>query len=57
MDKDGKPTLKPLDDKKENVEVYGLAIQFINKDKKKPQMLYYFGTDVEDSKMKKKQNA
>ncbi len=56
LDKDGKPTLKPLDDKKENVEVYGLAIQFINKDRKKPQTLYYFGTDVEDSKMKKKQN-
>jgi hypothetical protein len=56
LDKDGKPSLKPLDDKKENVEVYGLAIQFINKDRKKPQTLYYFGTNVIDAQMKKKQN-
>ncbi|EAY31463.1 hypothetical protein [Microscilla marina] len=55
LQKDGTPKAFPLDEKLDpKKSVVGLMIEFLGKDKTKPQRIYYFGTDVRDAQMPKK---
>lgn len=55
LDKDGKPTFFALEDEKTGAgKVKGIMVEFLNEKKTKSQKVYYFGTDVEDSKMQSK---
>ncbi len=54
VDKDGKAVLVGLDEEKElkGKSVYGVMIEFINKNKKKSQKAYFMGKNVQDNAIK-----
>ncbi|MDX2304978.1 MAG: hypothetical protein NW226_19360 [Microscillaceae bacterium] len=55
LTKEGKPEFFALEDENTGKgKVEGIMIEFLNENKDKSQKVYYFGTDVEDSKMKDK---
>lgn len=52
---DGTPVFFDINDTKtDKNRVEGIMIEFLNEDKNKSQKVFYFGTDVEDSKMANK---
>ncbi len=55
LDAEGKPQFYSLEgESPQPGQVNGLEIKFLNTKKTKAQTIYYFGTDVEDSKMQQK---
>lgn len=55
LDEEGKPNLFEIDDEDTGAgKLTGIMIEFLNTGKSKSQKVYYFGTDVEDSKMAQK---
>jgi hypothetical protein len=56
LNKDGSYKLIPFSQDPGKDVLTGLCIEFLNKNKKKSQKIFYFGTDIEDPAMAKKED-